>query len=93
MRDSGLMASDWNFLEFAFHEFEWDHEKERKNRTKHGVGFLEATQIFNQEILARQDFDESEDRYFAIGITATRTLAIVFTERLFTSDIFWVGYS
>ena len=75
------MEEDWEIFEFRLVEYEWDHEKDKKNRRKHGVGFAEAAQIFDHEVLARQDFHESEERYFAIGIAETRALAVVFTER------------
>ena len=31
--------------------FEWDEEKDRANRAKHGIGFEEATSIFTSPIL------------------------------------------
>ena len=35
--------------------FEWDPDKDEANRAKHGVGFGEAQEIFDQPRLVRQD--------------------------------------
>ena len=35
--------------------FEWDEEKDRANRAKHGIGFEEATGIFTSQILTAPD--------------------------------------
>ena len=75
------MEQHWESLEFDFSGFEWDHEKAKSNRRKHGVGFEEATQIFGSGILARLETHETEDRYVAIGLVGTKTLVVVFTQR------------
>jgi len=68
-------------LDFEFVGFEWHDEKAENNRRKHGVGFEEATQIFESGILARHETHETEDRYVAIGLAEAKTLVIVFTQR------------
>ena len=73
------MDQDWETLEFDFAGFEWDHEKAKSNRRKHGVGFEEAVQIFGSGILARHETHETEDRYVAIGLAGIKTLVVVFT--------------
>ncbi|MBZ0259855.1 MAG: BrnT family toxin [Hyphomicrobiales bacterium] len=75
------MEQDWEVLEFGFTGFEWDHEKAKSNRRKHGVGFEEAAQIFGSGILARHETHETEDRYVAIGLAEAKTLVVVFTQR------------
>lgn len=75
------MEQDWEVLWFEPVGYEWNHEKDKSNRRKHGIGFEEATQIFNSEVLARLEIHEAEDRYVAIGLAGTKTLAVVFTER------------
>lgn len=75
------MEHDWDFLRFEPIGFEWDHEKDKSNRRKHGVGFEEATQIFNREVLARLEIHETEERYVALGRAGEKVLVTVFTER------------
>ena len=75
------MNHDWEVLGFEFDGFEWNDEKAKSNRRKHGVGFEEATQIFENGVLARHEIHETEDRYGAIGLAGTRALVVVFTER------------
>ena len=75
------MNHDWEVLGFEFDGFDWSDEKAKNNRRKHGVGFEEATQIFENAILARHEIHETEDRYAAIGLSGARALVVVFTER------------
>ena len=75
------MQQEWIIAEFDFTGFEWDSEKAKSNRRKHGVGFEEAAQIFGSGILARHETHETEDRYVAIGLAGTKRLVVVFTQR------------
>lgn len=50
-------------------KFEWDEDKERINRQKHGISFKTAALVF-----------EDEDRYITIGM-AGEVLFVVYTER------------
>ncbi len=65
-------------------EFEWDKEKAAANFKKHDVSFEEAALAFFDEN-AVELFDEmnSEDeiRYQLIGISSTRLIFVVYTER------------
>ena len=52
-------------------KFEWDEEKERINRQKHGISFETASYVFRDEhYIEMYDFEHSmeEDRYIAIGM-------------------------
>ncbi len=66
--------------------FEWDAGNERKSVDKHGVGQLEAEQVFfNAPLLIPGDDKHSqmEPRYHALGKTdAARLLHITLTLRL-----------
>lgn len=66
-------------------EFEWDGTKERSNRRKHGVSFLEASEVFGDDYSSYvQDPDHSDDeeRYLLFGISSKRKhLVVSFTER------------
>ncbi len=75
------MELDWEALEFDFTGFEWDHEKAKSNKRKHGVGFEEAAQIFGSGKLARLETYETEDRYVAIGLAEAKALVVAFTQR------------
>ena len=64
-------------------KFEWDEEKDRLNREKHGVSFETAAYVFQDEsYIEMYDFEHSidEDRYIAIGMVGD-VLFVVFTER------------
>lgn len=63
--------------------FEWDEEKDRINREKHGISFETAAYVFQDEhYIEMYDFEHSvdEDRYIAIGMVGD-LLFVVFTER------------
>jgi len=62
-------------------EFEWDRSKDRSNRLKHGVGFEEATTVFEDPLaLLMPDPVHSlgEERYIVLGRSSQqRTLVVV----------------
>lgn len=65
--------------------FEWDDDKAKKNKRKHGVSFEEASTVFG-DALARTIHDplhsEEEDRFVTLGEShRRRLLVVVFTER------------
>ncbi len=64
--------------------FDWDEEKNKKNRKKHGLWFEEAQQVFADENALRY-FDvshsDSEDRFILLGFSASsRVLVVVYCE-------------
>ena len=64
--------------------FEWDEEKDRANRAKHGIGFEEATGIFTTPVLTTPDTrqDYGEERLISYGPLGPRVvLAVVHTRR------------
>ena len=64
-------------------QFEWDDEKDRANRKKHGISFETASYVFRDEyFIEMYEFEHSidEDRYIAIGMVGD-LLFVVFTER------------
>ena len=67
------------------YEFEWDDEKARTNRRKHGVDFNEAKSCF-RDVFAVESFDVdhslAEDRFVIIGMSEQdRLLVVAFTLR------------
>ena len=51
-------------------QFDWDSQKDKKNRKKHGVSFDEAETAFYDEHAIRfydPDHSEDEDRYILLG--------------------------
>ena len=56
--------------------FEWDEEKDRANRAKHGIGFEEATGIFTSPILTAPDTrqDYGEERWISYGSLGPRVV-------------------
>ena len=64
--------------------FEWDDEKNRINKKKHGISFETAAHVFEDpNCLEMYDFEHSsdEDRYIAIGAVGD-ILFVVYTERV-----------
>lgn len=63
--------------------FEWDEEKNELNKSKHGISFEKATEVFDDPDRVEY-FDElhsdEEDRWIVIGY-AGDILFVVFTER------------
>ena len=60
--------------------FEWDAEKSRKNRAKHGISFEEAVAVFgDSSSITVDDFDHSssEDRFITIGSTLRQLVVVV----------------
>ena len=65
--------------------FEWDEEKARANRRKHGVSFEEAKTVFDDPLAAIFDDEQhsaGEQREIIIGHSEqSRLLLVFFTER------------
>lgn len=63
--------------------FEWDEEKNRANRLKHGLDFADAAAVFSGPTLTFADLRHSsnEARYVTIGKLAGRTIIIAHTQR------------
>lgn len=67
-------------------EFEWDSEKNRLNKIKHGMSFEKATAVFQDErVINIFDSKSSllkEDRFKAIGmIEGILIVAVIHTEK------------
>lgn len=63
--------------------FEWDSEKAKKNKIKHGISFKLATRVFEDEgRIERRDKEHSQDeeRRQVIG-KVENILFVVYTER------------
>jgi hypothetical protein len=64
-------------------KFEWDEEKNTRNKQKHKISFETAAHVFEDpHCIEMFDFEHStdEDRYIAIGKVGD-VLFVVFTER------------
>jgi uncharacterized DUF497 family protein len=62
---------------------EWDPEKGRANRRKHGIRFEDARAVFHDpdRIEVPDDRDYGEERWITIGLAGQHLLFVVFTER------------
>lgn len=63
--------------------FEWDAEKARRNKAKHGESF-EMVRLFdfdNAKIVEDDELDYGEERLVAIGLIRDRIYIVVFVER------------
>jgi uncharacterized DUF497 family protein len=65
--------------------FEWDPEKARENEEKHGVSFLDASEVFDDDhssTVLDPDHSVDEDRYLIFGLSKQgRHLVVSYTER------------
>lgn len=62
--------------------FEWDENKNSRNKDKHGISFEDASDIFNDDSRI-QFINESrgERRYIAIGKAFSVIMTVVYTTR------------
>lgn len=71
-------------------KFEWDENKDKRNRRKHGVSFEDAMSVFyDAEALLIPDPDHSddEDRIIILGLSSKlRELVVSFCERVKNQD-------
>ena len=75
MTDVNFQTESWTF--------EWDENKDKINKIKHGVSFKVATKVFEDENrIERPDYNHSqeEDRWQVIG-KVHEVLFVVYTER------------
>ena len=75
--------------------FEWDLEKDRENRRKHGVAFAVAQLAFadSRRVIA-EDLSHSagEERYYCLGRVEGGVLTVRFTFRGDVIRIFGAGF-
>jgi uncharacterized DUF497 family protein len=59
--------------------FEWDEQKNRANRRKHGVSFETAQRVFDDSLqLSRLDYEENEEeRWQTIGLIEGEVVLVV----------------
>ncbi|MFH0771140.1 MAG: BrnT family toxin [Candidatus Omnitrophota bacterium] len=61
-------------------KFEWDEDKSRQNKKKHGVSFEEAQSVFYDERAIQYydpDHSKDEDRFIMLGMSVkTRVLVV-----------------
>lgn len=62
--------------------FEWDESKRQSNLDKHGLDFVEVSQVFEGVTTTVLDnrFGYSEDRFVTFGLLMGRVVAIAHTE-------------
>jgi uncharacterized DUF497 family protein len=64
-------------------DYEWDAEKARANRRKHGIDFADAVTVFSDPLaLTIPDDYPDEERFVTLGMDALgRLLVVVYTWR------------
>jgi uncharacterized DUF497 family protein len=66
-----------------FGDFEWDAAKATANLRKHGVSFVEATEVFEDPHALDQPDATDPDRYVIVGLSLrARVLFVVYCERV-----------
>jgi hypothetical protein len=59
---------------------EWDENKNRANRHKHGISFEEAETVFADDhalLIADPDHSDNEDRFILLGISSSLRIMVV----------------
>jgi uncharacterized DUF497 family protein len=75
--------------------FEWDDAKDRANRLKHGVAFVQAqAAFFDPRRVIAEDLHHSgaEPRNFCFGVVGGGVMTVRFTWRSNRIRIFGAGY-
>lgn len=75
--------------------FEWDADKDRENRAKHGVSFALAQLAFldpQRVIIQDNAHSDTEPRFYCLGLVAEGIMAVRFTYREGVIRIFGAGY-
>lgn len=69
-------------------KFEWDPDKEKKNRRKHGISFMLAASVFGDDYrIEKYDEENSikhnEERYITIGKVGSKlyVISVAYTMR------------
>jgi uncharacterized protein len=64
--------------------YEWNQEKSRTNRKKHGVSFEAAVKVFNDPflLLIEDWIEDGEQRWHAIGVVEPAVLLVVHAYRI-----------
>lgn len=66
-------------------QFEWDAQKAERNDKKHGVSFLEACSVFDDDhasSVADPDHSQGEARYLTFGLSSSgRALVVAHVDR------------
>ena len=61
-------------------KFEWDPEKEKTNKRKHNISFLESCYVFADKYILTlfdEDHSKDEDRWITIGQTPNNKILVV----------------
>lgn len=64
-------------------KFEWDENKNRSNKLKHGIRFEEAKLIFDRTVFALEDIrkDYGKIRYISMGMAMEFVVVVAHTTR------------
>ena len=60
--------------------FEWNEDKNTKNKKKHGISFEEAQTVFVDEnalLLHDPDHSQEEDRFILLGLSSNLRILVV----------------
>ena len=65
--------------------FDWDPEKDKVNRAKHGLSLQDSTELFKSGVDYLEIYDEGhseqEDRFIAVGPIKRGVIVVAYTER------------
>ena len=63
--------------------YEWNEEKSRSNRKKHGIDFKTSVRVFNDPflLLVKDRIEDGEQRWHAIGAAEAAILLVVHAYR------------
>jgi uncharacterized protein len=60
--------------------FDWDEQKNKSNRTKHGIWFEEARSVFadpHGRLFYDPEHSESEDQFILLGMSSAARILVV----------------
>ncbi|MGB9992571.1 BrnT family toxin [Massilia sp. SM-13] len=63
-------------------QFDWDPDKERINKRKHGISFWDAVSVFDSSLTRHAaDIEHGEPRIVATGPSTVGLLHVIYVER------------
>ena len=65
-------------------KFDWDPDKNKKNRQKHKIWFEEAIQVFDDpraQMFFDKEHSDHEDRFILLGSSFSNVLVVIYCER------------
>lgn len=83
LRNSIALDTSLTYI-FQMKDFEWDENKRVSNLLKHGIDFIDATNVFrDKKRIELETFKNNEERFLTIGSVNQVIILVVYVVRKF----------